>query len=164
MVRMDKAGLRQLAVIDRKNGNKLVGILTMSDIVRAHAQAAVEVGDPDQTIFPESGVTRSFESQTERARRDCRWLDSKGYGEATNTRQLEVVMSPGDNLDEHQPDIQRVLTSKAETKAFYNKIARVYDLLSESSEEPGEVDNIFSGHRENTEGDEPSLKNLAAPG
>ena len=45
-------------------------------------------------------------------------------------------MSLRNNLDKHQPDIQRVLTSKAETKAFYNKIARVYDLLSESSEEP----------------------------
>ena len=54
MVRMDKAGVRQLAVTDRKNGNRLVGILTMSDIVRAHAQAAVEAGDPDQTILPES--------------------------------------------------------------------------------------------------------------
>jgi CIC family chloride channel protein len=52
-VRMDKSGARQLAVIDRKNGNKLIGLLTMSDIVRAHAQAAVEAGDPDRTIIPE---------------------------------------------------------------------------------------------------------------
>ena len=52
-VRMDKSGVRQLAVIDRKNGNKLIGILTMSDIVRAHAQAAVEAGDPDRTMVPE---------------------------------------------------------------------------------------------------------------
>jgi CIC family chloride channel protein len=54
MVRMDKAGVRQLAVIDRKDGNRLIGILTMSDIVRAHAQAAVEAGDPDRTTLPES--------------------------------------------------------------------------------------------------------------
>ena len=52
-VRMDKSGVRQLAVIDGKNGNKLVGLLTMSDIVRAHAQAAVEAGDPDRTMVPE---------------------------------------------------------------------------------------------------------------
>jgi CBS-domain-containing membrane protein len=52
-VRMDKSGVRQLAVIDRKNGNKLIGLLTMSDIVRAHAQAAVEAGDPDQALAPE---------------------------------------------------------------------------------------------------------------
>jgi CIC family chloride channel protein len=52
-VRMDKAGVRQLAVIDRKQGNKLIGLLTMSDIVRAHAQAAVEAGDPDRTMIPE---------------------------------------------------------------------------------------------------------------
>jgi CBS domain-containing protein len=51
-VRMDTAGVRQLAVVDRKDGNKLIGLLTMSDIVRAHAQAAVEAGDPDRTITP----------------------------------------------------------------------------------------------------------------
>ena len=54
MVRMDKSDVRQLAVIDPKNGNRLIGLLTMSDIVRAHAQAAVEAGDPDHTITPES--------------------------------------------------------------------------------------------------------------
>jgi signal-transduction protein with cAMP-binding, CBS, and nucleotidyltransferase domain len=49
---MDKSNVRQLAVIDHKGGNKLIGLLTMSDIVRAHAHAAVEAGDPDQTITP----------------------------------------------------------------------------------------------------------------
>lgn len=38
--------------------------------------------------------------------------------------------------DDHQPDILRVLSTRGETRAFYNKIAKVYDLLSESSEEP----------------------------
>ena len=52
-VRMDKAGVRQLAVVDRENGNKLIGLLTMSDIVRAQAQAAVEAGEPDRTKVPE---------------------------------------------------------------------------------------------------------------
>ncbi len=52
MVRMDKSGVRQLPVIDRKDGNRLVGLLTMSDIVRAHAQAAMEAGDPDRTAVP----------------------------------------------------------------------------------------------------------------
>ncbi|MCL5280931.1 MAG: methyltransferase domain-containing protein [Planctomycetes bacterium] len=33
-------------------------------------------------------------------------------------------------------DIARVLQTKSETKAFYNKIAGVYDLLAERSEEP----------------------------
>ncbi len=35
-----------------------------------------------------------------------------------------------------QPGVLRVLQSKTETAAFYNKIAKVYDLLSEHSEEP----------------------------
>ncbi len=34
------------------------------------------------------------------------------------------------------PQILRVLQSKDETRAFYNKIATVYDLLSERSEAP----------------------------
>jgi demethylmenaquinone methyltransferase/2-methoxy-6-polyprenyl-1,4-benzoquinol methylase len=33
-------------------------------------------------------------------------------------------------------DISRVLQTKSETKAFYNKIAKVYDLLAEHSEQP----------------------------
>ncbi len=35
-----------------------------------------------------------------------------------------------------QPDVLPVLQSKEETQAFYNKIARVYDLLAERSEQP----------------------------
>ena len=54
MVRMDKSGVRQLAVIDRNDGNRLVGLLTMSDIVRAHAQAAMEVDDVDRTVLPDT--------------------------------------------------------------------------------------------------------------
>jgi ubiquinone/menaquinone biosynthesis C-methylase UbiE len=34
------------------------------------------------------------------------------------------------------PEIQRVFQTKAETKAFYNKISHVYDLLAEHSEGP----------------------------
>ena len=52
-VRMQQSGSRQLAVLDRKKGNKFVGLLTMSDIVRAHAQAALEAGDPDRSIAPD---------------------------------------------------------------------------------------------------------------
>ena len=35
-----------------------------------------------------------------------------------------------------EPEIQRVFQSKAETKAFYDKISHVYDLLAEHSEGP----------------------------
>ncbi|MEO7969695.1 MAG: chloride channel protein [bacterium] len=52
VVRMEKSGARHLAVVDRKDGHTLVGLLTMSDIVSAHARAALEVGDPDRTIAP----------------------------------------------------------------------------------------------------------------
>ena len=34
----------------------------------------------------------------------------------------------------NRPEIQRVFQSKAETKAFYDKISHVYDLLAEHSE------------------------------
>ena len=36
----------------------------------------------------------------------------------------------------HQPGVLRVLQTRDETKAFYNKIAKVYDVLSEHSEAP----------------------------
>jgi ubiquinone/menaquinone biosynthesis C-methylase UbiE len=36
----------------------------------------------------------------------------------------------------HQPGVLRVLQTKDETKAFYNKIAKVYDVLAEHSEAP----------------------------
>ncbi len=38
--------------------------------------------------------------------------------------------------DENSKEISRVFQSKDETKAFYNKISRVYDLLAEHSEGP----------------------------
>lgn len=53
VVRMEKSGVRQLAVVDGKNNYKLIGLLTMSDIVGAHARAAVEAGDPDRSTPPE---------------------------------------------------------------------------------------------------------------
>jgi CIC family chloride channel protein len=48
VVRMEKSGARQLAVVDRKRGNKLIGLLTMSDVVRAQAQVALEAEDRDR--------------------------------------------------------------------------------------------------------------------
>jgi CIC family chloride channel protein len=53
LVRMDKSGVRQIGVVDGTDKKRLVGLLTMSDIVRSHAQAAVEAGDPDKTVLPE---------------------------------------------------------------------------------------------------------------
>lgn len=41
-----------------------------------------------------------------------------------------------DNTSAYEPGVLRVLQSKSETKAFYDKIADVYDLLSERSEQP----------------------------
>jgi len=53
VVRMQQSDSRQLGVLDNKNNNEFVGLLTMSDIVRAHAEAAMSVEDPDLTISPE---------------------------------------------------------------------------------------------------------------
>ena len=41
-----------------------------------------------------------------------------------------------ENLTYHQPGVLRVLQTRKETKAFYNKIAKVYDILAEHSEAP----------------------------
>jgi ubiquinone/menaquinone biosynthesis C-methylase UbiE len=40
------------------------------------------------------------------------------------------------DVNEYEPDVLRVLQSKEETKSYYNKIAGVYDLLAEHSEQP----------------------------
>lgn len=53
VVKMEKSGARQLGVIDSNDGNKLIGLLTMTDIVRAHARAAMDAGDADATESPE---------------------------------------------------------------------------------------------------------------
>jgi len=37
---------------------------------------------------------------------------------------------------DYEPGVLRVLQSREETKSFYNKIAKVYDLLAERSEQP----------------------------
>jgi len=39
-------------------------------------------------------------------------------------------------VEEYEPGVLRVFQSRDETKAFYTKIARVYDLLAERSEQP----------------------------
>lgn len=53
VVRMQQSDSRQLAVLDNKDKRKFVGLLTMSDIVRAHAEAAMSAADPDRTVSPD---------------------------------------------------------------------------------------------------------------
>jgi demethylmenaquinone methyltransferase/2-methoxy-6-polyprenyl-1,4-benzoquinol methylase len=43
---------------------------------------------------------------------------------------------PDEVMLNYEPGVLRVLQTKSETKAFYDKIAKVYDLLSEHSERP----------------------------
>jgi demethylmenaquinone methyltransferase/2-methoxy-6-polyprenyl-1,4-benzoquinol methylase len=40
------------------------------------------------------------------------------------------------DVNQYEPGVSRVLQSKDETKSYYNKIAQVYDLLAEHSEQP----------------------------
>jgi ubiquinone/menaquinone biosynthesis C-methylase UbiE len=49
-----------------------------------------------------------------------------------------VIMATSDQgtSSESEPGVMRVFQSKSETKAFYDKIAKVYDLLAEHSEAP----------------------------
>lgn len=50
------------------------------------------------------------------------------------TREKDHQVSEAENY--HQPGVLRVLQSRDETRAFYDKIAGVYDLLADRSEEP----------------------------
>jgi len=50
---MNHSGARQLAVVSRGGEHRLVGILTMSDVVRAQARAALDAGELERTVTPE---------------------------------------------------------------------------------------------------------------
>jgi ubiquinone/menaquinone biosynthesis C-methylase UbiE len=43
---------------------------------------------------------------------------------------------PDEGTLDYEPGVLRVLQTKSETKAFYDKITKVYDLLAEHSERP----------------------------
>ncbi len=47
----------------------------------------------------------------------------------------EGIVIAADHSSDSEGDVARVLQTKSETKAFYNKIAGVYDLLAEHSEQ-----------------------------
>jgi CIC family chloride channel protein len=56
VVRMNHSGARQLAVVSRGGVRRLVGILTMSDVVRAQARAALDAGELERTVTPELAI------------------------------------------------------------------------------------------------------------
>lgn len=58
VVHMDRSQVRQLAVLARADDQRLVGLLTMSDIVRAQARAARAAGEADRTITPDLTSTK----------------------------------------------------------------------------------------------------------
>ncbi|HYY97529.1 MAG TPA: chloride channel protein, partial [Pyrinomonadaceae bacterium] len=53
VVRMNHTGARQLAVVARGDERRLVGLLTMTDVVRAQARAALDAGEMERTLTPE---------------------------------------------------------------------------------------------------------------
>jgi CIC family chloride channel protein len=53
VVRMNHSGARQLAVLARGDDGRLVGLLTMTDVVRAQARAALDAGELDRTVTPD---------------------------------------------------------------------------------------------------------------
>lgn len=57
-------------------------------------------------------------------------------GQEAATRTGRTTMHSSSTQDTGNPEILRVFQSKAETKAFYDKISHVYDLLAEHSEGP----------------------------
>ncbi len=57
VVRMNQAKVRQLAVVERDETRRFLGIITMSDIVRAQAEAIGESRDIDDTVAPDFSET-----------------------------------------------------------------------------------------------------------
>lgn len=62
VVRMNDLGTRQLVVVDATAGDKLVGILSMSDVVRAYATAASNSGARTETAGPSSMLELNAEA------------------------------------------------------------------------------------------------------
>jgi CIC family chloride channel protein len=64
VVHMNQSNVRQLAVVARGGGRRLVGLLTMSDVVRAQARAALDAGELDKTMTPNfSGAKETLKPQ-----------------------------------------------------------------------------------------------------
>ncbi len=57
VVRMDQAHVRQLSVVER-GGRRFLGIITMSDIVRARVEAINESNQLERTQVPDFAETR----------------------------------------------------------------------------------------------------------
>ena len=62
--------------------------------------------------------------------------DLNDAGRKSRRGEISDVRSPILSDQEHQPGVLPVLRTRDEAKAFYNKIARVYDFLSDTSEAP----------------------------
>lgn len=54
VVIMNSSQIRHLAVVDRGDDRRLVGIITMSDVVREQAMAALDLGVTGKSLTPES--------------------------------------------------------------------------------------------------------------
>ncbi len=54
---MNQARVRPLSVVVRGETRKFLGIITMSDIVRAQAEAIGELRDIEQTVAPDFSET-----------------------------------------------------------------------------------------------------------
>jgi ubiquinone/menaquinone biosynthesis C-methylase UbiE len=65
---------------------------------------------------------------------DARYRDHRQAADAEGT--TENAAREKEDRGYHQPGVLRVLQTRDETRAFYDKIAKVYDLLAERSEEP----------------------------
>ncbi|MBI4751163.1 MAG: chloride channel protein [Acidobacteria bacterium] len=60
VVIMNSSQIRHLAVVDREDERRLLGMITMSDVVREQAVVALDLGVTGKSFTPESGLTRSF--------------------------------------------------------------------------------------------------------
>lgn len=52
VIHMERSQARQLAVLARGDGENLIGLITMSDIVSAQARVALSAGEADKTMAP----------------------------------------------------------------------------------------------------------------
>jgi ubiquinone/menaquinone biosynthesis C-methylase UbiE len=110
------------------NGHELVRLATAANPFQAHilGQALQEEGVHCQVVgdYLDAGIG------------DIPGMTAEVWVEAGDVARAVAVMRQHEHRVPDHPELLRVFQSKAETKAFYNKISRFYDLLAEHSEEP----------------------------
>jgi signal-transduction protein with cAMP-binding, CBS, and nucleotidyltransferase domain len=103
VIRMNKLGVRQMAVVDASDATQLVGMFSTSDVIRAHARAA------DTAHADAAGEILALSACARFVARRARLCEALAQTSATSTRrsaatQQEEVAGPNRAEDREGPE------------------------------------------------------------